>query len=51
MEFGQSVSDQLKSLVEGTRNASIFKLSCLAEKETQNELSTSVIFWVLYPCS
>lgn len=45
-EFGQSVSDQLKSLVEDTRNVSIFKLSCHAEEETDYELSTSIIFCV-----
>ena len=33
---------QLKSLVEDTGNASIFMLSCLAEEETENELSTSI---------
>ena len=27
---------QLKGLVEGIRNASIFKLSCFAEEETEN---------------
>ena len=46
MEFGQSVSYQLKSLVTDTRNASIFKLSCLAEEETENEFSTLIIFCV-----
>ena len=45
-EFGQSVSDQLKSLVEDTRNASIFKLSCHAQEETENELSISITFCV-----
>ena len=44
LKFGQSVSYQLESLVKDTRNASIFKLSCLAEGETENELSTSIIF-------
>ena len=45
-EFGQSVSDQLKSLVEDTRNASIFKLSCHAEEETDYELSTSINYFL-----
>ena len=44
LKFGQSVSYQLESLVKDTRNASIFKLSCLGEEETENELSTSIIF-------
>ena len=33
---------QLKSLAEDTGNASIFMLSCLADEETENELSTSI---------
>ena len=35
-EFEESAFDQLKGLVEGIRNASIFKLSCFAEEETEN---------------
>ena len=46
MQFGLSVFDKLGSLVEDARNASILKLSCLAEEGTENELSTSIIFCV-----
>ena len=46
MEFGQSVSYQLKSLVKDIRNASIFKISYLAEEGTEDELSTSIIFCI-----
>ena len=46
MEFGQSVSYQLNSLVKDIRNVSIFKISRLAEEGTENELSTSIIFCV-----
>ena len=34
--FEESAFDQLKGLVEGIRSASIFKLSCFAEEETEN---------------
>ena len=47
-EFQQSVSDQLSSLVEDIRNASI-KLSCFAEEETYDDLSTSISFCVINP--
>ena len=46
MEFGQSVCYQLKSLVKDIRNASIFKISYLAEEGTEDELSTSIIFCI-----
>ena len=36
MEFEESAFDQLMGLVEGIRSASIFKLSCSAEEETEN---------------
>ena len=47
-ELEESVFDQLKSLVEGIRSASIFELSCFEEEETENhaELITSISFCV-----
>ena len=47
-EFEESAFDQLKGLVEGIRNASIFKLSCFAEKDRKScsFLITSISFYV-----
>ena len=36
IEFEESAFDQLTGLVKGIRSASIFKLSCFAEEETEN---------------
>ena len=47
-EFEESGFDQVKGLVEGIRNASIFKLSCFAEKDRKScsFLITSISFYV-----
>ena len=43
-EFGQSVSDQLKSLVEDTRNASILSLVAMHKKKQQMNWVLQLLF-------
>ena len=47
-KFEQSVFDQLKSLVEDIRNASIFMLSCFAEDELGTSISFCVMIFLLF---
>ena len=43
-EFGQSVSDQLNSLVEDTRNASILSLVAMHKKKQQMNWVLQLLF-------